>query len=325
MARKTIDWERQIGRRFNLRHLHVFFTVAQCGSMAKAAGQLGVSQPTVSEVIADLEHALGLRLLDRSPQGVEPTIYGSALLKRIVAVFDELKQSRRDLEFLADPTIGELRIGYQESVSPTVLAPIIRRFSEQYPRVVLHTDDLPSAPLQLSELRARKYDCTLQLLSRSLADEEDLNVEVLFEDQLALAADTHSRWASRRKIDLAELVDEPWILTPRGTWARARLEEAFHARGLPMPRASLVTMSMPLLAHVVANSKYITSFPRSLLRATADRFGLKALPVELHDQPWPLVILTLKNRTLSPVVERFIACAREVAKSFAVRPQSRKA
>src|SRR5262245_47722651 len=66
MPRK-IDWERQIGRRLKLRDLHVFSTVVQCGSMARAARELGVSHPAVSEVIADLEHALGVKLVDRSP------------------------------------------------------------------------------------------------------------------------------------------------------------------------------------------------------------------------------------------------------------------
>src|SRR5437016_762916 len=110
MLRK-IDWESQIGRRLRLRDLHVFHTVVHQRSMAKAAVQLGVTQPAVSEVIADLEHALGVRLLDRSPQGVEPTMYGNALLKRSIAVFDELKQSIRDIEFLSDATTGEVRIG----------------------------------------------------------------------------------------------------------------------------------------------------------------------------------------------------------------------
>src|SRR6185295_17276856 len=106
MVKRKIDWESQIGRRLRLRDLHVFSAVVQCGSMAKAARQLGVSHPAVSEVIVDLEHVLGVRLLDRSAQGVEPTIYGDALLKRSVAVFDELKQSVRDIEFLSDPTTG---------------------------------------------------------------------------------------------------------------------------------------------------------------------------------------------------------------------------
>ena len=106
-----IDWESQIGRRIKLRDLHVFVAIVQRGSMAKAAVHLGVSQSAVSDVIADLEHAVGVRLLDRGPRGVEPTSYGRALLTRSLAAFDELKQGIRDIEFLADQAAGELRIG----------------------------------------------------------------------------------------------------------------------------------------------------------------------------------------------------------------------
>src|SRR6202167_3703705 len=98
MARK-IDWEGRIGRRLKLRDLHVYFAVVECGSMAKAAARLRVAQPTVSEIIADREHTFGVRLLDRFARGVEPTVYGRALLKRGIAAFDELKQSTRDIAF----------------------------------------------------------------------------------------------------------------------------------------------------------------------------------------------------------------------------------
>ena len=74
-----------------------------------------MSQAAVSESIANLERALGVRLLDRSPLGVEPTIYADALLKRGHVVFDELRQGIKDIEFLSDPTLGELRTGYPES------------------------------------------------------------------------------------------------------------------------------------------------------------------------------------------------------------------
>src|SRR2546427_5517400 len=130
MLRK-IDWESQIGRRLKLRDLHVFSTVVQRGSMAKAARQLGVSTPAVSEVIADLEHALGVRLVDRSAQGIEPTIYGDAILRRSVAVFDELKQGIRDIEFLSNPTTGEVRIACAEAPWYTFLPEITRRFLQR--------------------------------------------------------------------------------------------------------------------------------------------------------------------------------------------------
>src|SRR5215467_11552356 len=140
MARTSIDWESRIGRRLGLRDLHVFFTVVQRGSMAKAAQQLNVTQPAVSKAIGDLEHTLGVRLLDRRPQGVEPTVFGRALLKRSNAAFDELKQSIRDIEFLADPTVGEVRFGSHEWVAAAILPPVMRRFSHQYPRVDLRME-----------------------------------------------------------------------------------------------------------------------------------------------------------------------------------------
>src|SRR5262249_48285992 len=160
--------------------LHVFFTVAQCGSMAKAAAQLRVSHPTVSEAIAGLEHTFGVQLFDRGPRGVEPTVYGYALLKRTIAVFDELKQSGRDLEFLTDRTTGELRIGCAESLSASILPPIVEQFSRKYPRVVLNVDAVVTGTPEIPKLRDRSLDLVLARM-RPLADlqvADDLNVEV---------------------------------------------------------------------------------------------------------------------------------------------------
>jgi len=310
---KKIDWESQIGRRLKLRDLHVFFTVVERGSMAKAAQHLGVSQPTVSEVIADLEHALGVRLLDRRPQGVEPTMYGGALLKRSVAAFDELKQSIRDIEFLSDPTSGELRIGCPEAIA-AILPPIMEGFSRKYPRVVLHVDQVDNRTLELPGLHNRRFDLVLGHFAMPLPDDylvNDLNVEILFDDPLIVAAGTSSRWGRRRKIDIAELVDEPWILSAPDRGNYQMVAEAFRARGLKMPKIKFMTLSVHLRTNMAASGQFITTLPLSVVRFHAERFALKALPIELPDRPWPLAVVTLKNRTLSPVVERFIEHLRE--------------
>jgi len=314
-----IDWESQIGRRLKLRDLHVFFTVAQCGSMAKAARQLRVSQPAISEIIADLEHALRVRLLDRQPQGVEPTMYGNAVLKRSIAVFDELKQSVRDVEFLSDPTTGELRIGCVESLSATIVPQILLQFSKQYPRVVVHVDGLTAPAIDLLGLRNRKYDCTLVRLMRPLGNDslaDDVEAELLFYDRLVIAAGVKSRWTRRRKMNLAELIDEPWILPPPDTWHYARVADAFQARGLGMPKASFNSLSMTLRMQLLSAGPYISVFANSVMRLNAHRYNVTVLPIDLPAPPWPVVLVTLRNRTLTPVAERFVACAREVAKSF---------
>src|SRR6516164_3382373 len=103
---KAIDWDSRIGRRVRLRDLHILFAVAQHGSMAKAGAHLNMSQSAVSQAIAAIESALGVRLLDRTSRGVEPTIYGSALLHRELAAFDELRIGVNEIESLADPGTG---------------------------------------------------------------------------------------------------------------------------------------------------------------------------------------------------------------------------
>src|SRR5215510_15976154 len=129
--------ETSISRRLRFRDLQVFVAVVHCGSMAKAATELGVTQPAVSEVVAELEDAFGVRLFDRSPQGVVPTIYGRALLKRGVAAFDELKQGIRDIESLADPTKGEVRIGCPDSLAGGLLAAFVGEFCSRHPIVTI--------------------------------------------------------------------------------------------------------------------------------------------------------------------------------------------
>src|ERR1043165_9887114 len=111
------DWTDRIGRRVKLRDLHILLAVAQTLSMGRAAVDLSVSQPVVSKAIADLEHALKVRLLDRSPQGVELTLYGREVLKSGIAVFDELRRGVETLEFLSDPSSGELRVGCTEPLA----------------------------------------------------------------------------------------------------------------------------------------------------------------------------------------------------------------
>ncbi len=317
---KIADWDDHIGRRLRLRDLRVFFAVMQSGSLTRAASQLRVSHPAVSQVIADLEHTLGVKLFDRSSRGVEPTLYARALLARGRAAFDELRQGIRDIEFLADPTAGELTIGYTLSIADTLLPRIVATFSEKYPRVVMRANISPTPAFKFPGLRDRTYDLILTRIPAPIPEDDalnDLNIEVLFDDPWVLAACTNSRWVRRRKVDLADLLDEPWIMPPSDTSAYAVVAEAFKARGLGMPAATLVSYSMDLRVKSSARGRFITVVPSSVLRHGDDRQRLRKLAVDIPIRPWPVAILTLKNRTLSAVVDRFIECAREVAKTMA--------
>lgn len=318
---EIVDWNGHIGRRLRLRDLHVFSKVVQLGSMAKAAAQLRVTQPAVSQVIADLERTLSVSLLDRSPQGVKPTIYGDALMKGGAAAFDDLRQTVREIEFLANPTAGEVRMGCPETVA-ALMPPIVERLSRQYPGIVLHVFDVAAPTLDLPQLRDRTLDLAMIRVAGLPSAHrygDDLDVEVLLNDETRIVVGKDSRWARRRKIDLVELANEPWILPPANSLNSSVVLDAFRARGLGAPKVSIVTYSMQLRAKLVAGGHHLTVFPRSLLRLYADDMSLKELPIDLPPRDWPIALVTLRNRMTNPVVQLFIKQVRETFKALAVR------
>jgi DNA-binding transcriptional LysR family regulator len=316
MPRPSADFDRRIGRQLKLRDLHVLFAVVDLGSMAKAASHLSVTQPAVSQAIADLERTVGVRLVDRGPRGVAPTIYGETLLRRGIEAFDALKQGMRDIEFLRDPGSGEVSVGADMSyIAGGFMSAVIRRVSSQHPQLamnVVETTTTTAAP-EFRELRERKVDVILgRMLSPIVAD--DLHVETLFGESIVVAAHKENPWAKRRQIDLSRLVNEPWILAPRDNMARALVEGAFRAQGLDPPRPRVTTYSMQLRMQLLA-SGYLTVFTDSTVRHSAERWSIRILPVSLGPT-LPVVIVTLKHRTVTPAVRLFIDQARAVTKAM---------
>src|SRR5512138_2785970 len=127
----------RLSHRIRLRDLHILIAAAEAGTMAKAAGDLGISQPAVSKAIAETEQTLGVRLFERSKKGLVLTDYGGSLLQHAVRVFDELRQAADELRFLADPTSGTVRVGCSESMSAGLLPAIIGHISIRYPKITL--------------------------------------------------------------------------------------------------------------------------------------------------------------------------------------------
>jgi DNA-binding transcriptional LysR family regulator len=317
---RLVQWEQRIGRRVRLRDLFVFFTVVEYGSMAKAAAKLGVSTPSISEVIAALEHSLRVRLLDRTSKGVTMTPYGEALLSRGRAAFDELRQGIQDIEFIADPGSGELRIGCPESIAAGFLLPVMQRVTAGYPRVKFHVAHVRQPTVEFPELQERKVDLVLARLVREPSHgrlDEELNADVLFDDPYSLVVGAKSRWARRRRIDFADLVDEPWIIPPLDAIGAYHLADAYTARGMKAPNFVIATFSLHLRIDLVSSGQFITILPRSTLQIIGKRRSLAELPIKLPMPPTPVAIVTLRNRTLGPVADVFIRCARDVAESIA--------
>jgi DNA-binding transcriptional LysR family regulator len=304
----------RIERRLKLHDVRVLLAVIQEGSMSKAAERLSTSQPAISRSILDLEHTLGVRLLDRSPRGIEPTHYGRAIAKRGIAAFDELRQGVKDIEFLADPSGGELRIGCTEAVAAGPAFAVMDRLMRQYPRIVFNVVTGGEAALY-RHLADRNVE--LVMSATSIPMPETYVVESLFADSLVVVAGLQNPWTRRRKIELSELLNERWTLLPADTAPGALIVEVFRANGLEPPKTSVVTASLNLRNRLLATGRFLTMQSGYTLAPASENPLLKALPVKLQSLQRSIAILTLRNRTLSPLAELFIKTARAIVKPLA--------
>jgi DNA-binding transcriptional LysR family regulator len=307
-----MDWSERIGRRIRLRDLHILLAVVQSKSMAKAAGHLAISKPVISKAIADLEHVLGVRVLERDRHGAEPTPYGAALLKRAVTVFDELREGVKDIGFLTDPQAGDVRVGCNPMLATSFVSAVIERLSRRFPRLVFHVLARPAESLH-RELTEGNVDFLIARRLGALADEQ-LGFELLFDDRDVVAAGPQNPLVRRRGIELAELINEPWVLPPPDNLVGSVAMKAFRACGLDYPRTVVFSDSPHVRLNLLATGRFLSIFPVSALRFPARRPEVRVLPVDLPLVRVPVGIVTLKNRTLGPVAQLFIEHAREVAK-----------
>lgn len=310
-----MDRSDPILRRLKLSDLRMLEAVAQRGSMARAARSLNISQPAISKAIAALERTLNVRLLDRTPTGVEPTIYGRTLLNGGTAVFDELRQSVKQIRYISDPSAGEIRLGCTQPLALGFASVLIERFGQRYPGVRFHVEEADTVRLK-QQLRARTAD---MILARSAvpSHEPDMEAEGLFDDPLRVVVGANSPWARRRAVRLSDLADEPWAIPPYDSVVGALIREAFAGSGVELPDPAVATHSIPMNMTLLRAGRHLSITPHSLVHLCARQLGLKALPIVLPHRPSTVAILTLKNRTLNPLANRFIGAARELAKPLA--------
>lgn len=305
----------RIGFRMKLHNLHVLIAVAHAGSMSKAAEMLNTGQPAISRSIAELEYALGVRLLDRSRQGVKPTQYGRALLDGGTAVFDELRQTAKNIAFLADPTAGEVRVGCNPYLAASFVSAAVDRLSRRYPRIMFRLVTAYVDTLH-RELIERNVDLLVTRRAGPILDER-LDYEFLFDEPYLVAAGARNPWTGRRRIDLAELMKELWVLPPPTTTVGTVAMEAFRTNGLDWPHTVVTADPAEVRISLLSTGRYISVFPNSALKFSGRRAGLKALSVKQTLGHVPVGIATLKNRTISPIARLLVESTREVAKQLA--------
>src|SRR5262249_16165692 len=173
-------------------------------------------------------------------------------------------------------------------------------------------------------LRERRLDFVVGRVPSSIFG-EDLVSELLFDDSLHVVAGVNSPWSRRRRIDLAELCGEPWLMPESDSLPLPLISQRFRAACLPLPATQVVSNSVTLRLRLIETGRFLAILPNSTLQFATTRMQIKTLPVRLRINAPPTVAITLKNRTPNPIVRLFVdelrAFAKPLTKGRSVGPR----
>src|SRR6185437_10064734 len=201
-------------------------------------------------------------------------------IRRVAARREGYRGARR-------PHRGRSRIGCPEAIAAGLLPAVVDSFSRRFPRVVVSVKAADDLAPEFRPLRERSVDLVLGRSAESRLD-DDLDAEVLYHDRVLVATSGRAPWARRRRVTLADLIEQPWLLFPENSWIDTRVNEAFRRSGVARPRSIVRAYSVHFCINMLVTDRFLASLAGSVLRFNASRFGLKILPVDLPAEPWPV-------------------------------------
>jgi DNA-binding transcriptional LysR family regulator len=195
----------------DLRRLRSFVAAAEELSFNRAAQRLRIAQPPLSNQIKQLEEELGVRLFERTSRGVRMTEAGEALLEEARRIFVQVDQTVNLVRRVGYGAVGRLTLGFVPSASNEVLPPILHSFRDRYPDVELFLREMrPDRVVQ--RLHDKQIDVGFLYLP---LDDASLNIECVSREPLVLALAESHPLASKARVELQALAEEPFILPAR--------------------------------------------------------------------------------------------------------------
>jgi DNA-binding transcriptional LysR family regulator len=292
---------------FDLRQLQAFVTVVDHGGFGAASRTLHLSQAAVSERIANLEHAVGMRLLDRSKRSLRATAVGERLYTLARQLLAQREAIRLELADLAGVVRGRLNIGASTIPGEYVLPGLLPRFCADHPQVELNVRIHDSAEI-MDFVHAGEVELGL-VGARPVA--KHFTVEALWEDRLVLVVPADHRLAGRKRVPPGEIAREPFLMREPGSGTRKLLESVLAAGAVEPPRATVTLGSTSAVKEAVIAGLGITLLSERAVRREVADGVLAALELQGLQFDRHFLLITDRNRTQSPLCQRFIQYLRE--------------
>ncbi|MHA3977091.1 LysR substrate-binding domain-containing protein [Halovulum sp. GXIMD14794] len=243
-------------RQPTLKQLRYFVALAEAGHYRRAAELVGISQPSLSLQIANLEETLGLRLVERGRAGAVLTPAGREVLARAQSILSEVSLLTETSERLTQGLAGTFRLGASATLGPYLLPSVVRELHQGYPSLRLFISD--GAPRDLEDdLLAGRHDIILtQLPIRS----SETTVARLFREPLRLAVARDHRLAAATRVSDADLAEESLLTLSSRFTLHAQISEIAHEVGANL-RQDYEGTSLDAIRQMVAMNMGVAFLP----------------------------------------------------------------
>ena len=291
-----------------------FLAVVRHGSFSAAAQATRISQPGLSQSIAQLEHALDARILDRDRHGARPTALGNALLYHAESLESLLERTALDMDLRIQGLQGHLAIGITPIVSTNIVPEALSTLLDETPDIsVSVTDGLDDDILDM--LRSLKLDIVVCRLNSENWG-KDLAAEPLFTSDWAVIVRPGHPLANRESVSLKDLGQEHWVLPAMGSAFRHQMELAFKAADVAWPQTNISTNSILAIKYFIMNTSYVTIMSPQLVSMECSVGRLHAIPLTDMDPLGPVGMIWRRDQELSPIAARFARTLRFTAAGY---------
>jgi DNA-binding transcriptional LysR family regulator len=287
-----------------LRQLRHLVTVARFASFGLAAEHLNLTQPALSKSIRALELSKGVRLLERGPSGVRPTVFGERLIEYGKLVLALTAEAEGEIDAMRGVRRGTLHVGAPASALRGVVAQTVKRFAENHPDIDIRINEALNEALY-SDLLNGAID--LAIMSRpGEINTDEIELRALLDVPILIVADKDHELVGKREVTLAELVPCLWVIPPRPEPDRLKLDTLFLDAALPRPKAVIETTSGLFQTSVMIGTDWLSYLPRSNLDEQGQLSRL--VPLKLRERTWARTICAVFRRRgiVRPTVLAFL-------------------
>jgi DNA-binding transcriptional LysR family regulator len=210
-------------KQLNLRALKSFHEIIQSGSATAAAERLGLSQPGVSRLIAQLEREIGFDLFYREKGRLVPTADGLAVYDEVELAFSNIERINTLVRDIRNHSTGQLKVVASPSFSEGILSEVVANFLKAYPKVRLHVDSR-SIETAKTQVATRVADCGFAKLP---LDRPDIRAEKIVSSETVCVLSSKHALAREKVLTPSLMKEAPLVLLGSGSWNRVQVEAAF--------------------------------------------------------------------------------------------------